>query len=51
MDNMIFLCDNCINAIKSRGEKVLVGDFHSVEEEITCEWCKEIEDVYECYFI
>ena len=45
---IMYLCEHCIEAIKSRGEKVLVGDFHSIDEEIECEWCEEIDDVYEC---
>lgn len=34
------LCPYCIEAIKSRGEKLLVGDY--CEEEKTCSWCDEV---------
>ena len=44
----MYLCKYCIEEIKSRGEKVLVGEIHSVDEEIKCMLCEEIDDVYEC---
>lgn len=59
-------CENCIDAILSRGEKVFVGESISVsdtdeyydanEEEqdnifFECEWCEsEAEEVFECMF-
>ena len=49
-DHML-LCEQCINAIKSRGEIVYVGseytDFEP-DEEVKCEWCDEVDTVYDC---
>lgn len=53
MEDKWILCKNCIDAIKSRGEKIFVGDvvngFDYEDEPTKCEWCDE-EDVelYEC---
>lgn len=55
----IRLCDHCVCAIRSRGEKVFVGD--SLEwnekyddmESVTCEWCNDEFDkseLSECHF-
>lgn len=49
------LCLNCINAIKSRGEKIFVGSIVDPDEyleengeTLRCEWCDEEDtDVYE----
>lgn len=59
----IRLCSYCIEAIRSRGEKVYVGekieremdidtDGHwLVDDELTCEWCEEENDeLYDCHF-
>ena len=37
------ICDTCIMAIKSRGEKIYVGDsvHDDNNESMTCEWCKD----------
>ena len=47
----MLLCEQCINAIKSRGEIVYVGseytDFEP-DEEVKCEWCDEVDTVYDC---
>lgn len=48
-----WLCRHCIDAIRSRGEVVFVGplamDIDEAEEtETCCEWCGEIDDLYEC---
>ena len=55
---MIYLCRNCIEAIRSRGEKLFVG--HEVDfteyadehgKEASCEWCEDNEaTLYECEF-
>lgn len=46
------LCDRCICAIKSRGEKLFVGDEVPFDEEddstFICEWCEEEATLYEC---
>lgn len=46
------LCRRCIDAIKSRGEIVYVGpQVFSVddgEEEEKCDWCEEVDDLYDC---
>ena len=49
------LCERCIEAIRSRGEKVFVGeivfdtsDLEYGEQERKCEWCEEVDDLYEC---
>ena len=53
MEGKWILCRNCIDAIKSRGEKIYVGDivngYDFKDEPTKCEWCNE-EDVelYEC---
>ena len=50
-----WLCQNCIDAIRSRGEPIYVGplvfsadDIEYGEEEQKCSWCDEIDDLYEC---
>lgn len=49
------LCKNCIEEIKSRGEIVYVGpqvfsidDVDYGEEEEKCDWCEEVDDLYDC---
>lgn len=47
------LCKNCIDAIRSRGEQIFVGDEVMMDEEdpktFTCEWCEEDGVIiYEC---
>ena len=50
----MLLCSHCIEELKSRGEVVYVNyDIaYTVEEseemDITCEWCNEYDDLYEC---
>lgn len=52
----IILCDGCIAAIRSRGEKILKGD--SIEwvyetPRKKCEWCEEYyetSELFEAYF-
>ena len=50
----IRLCECCIAAIRSRGEKVFVGEEIDQEDEdnlLTCEWCEdENDELYECHF-
>ena len=51
----ILLCEHCIAAIRSRGERVYDGGFfmdadEAEESGITCEWCDEVDDLYECTF-
>lgn len=54
----IILCEHCIAAIHSRGEKVYRFDslYYSeecTEETASCEWCKEELEkdfLYECSF-
>lgn len=49
------ICDRCISAIKSRGEKIFVGSIVDPDEyleengePLRCEWCGEEDvDVYE----
>ena len=50
----ICLCEYCIEAIRSRGEKLLVGDQYDLEYEVyadepqVCEWCgEEADELYE----
>lgn len=48
------ICDKCIMAIRSRGEKILVGDLiydydESEAENKPCEWCGEYGDIYETF--
>lgn len=52
---MIHLCPHCIDAIRSRGEKVFVGE--RIEDTDTdpypiCEWCEDYTTgiLYECHF-
>lgn len=46
------LCKRCIDAIKSRGEIVYVGPqvfiIDDDEEEEKCDWCEEVDDLYDC---
>ena len=43
------LCEHCIEAIRSHGEKVIVLDIVEDSEEMACEWCEEDgETLYEC---
>ena len=49
----MLLCSQCIEEIRSRGELVYVGNmkYDAVESEamdITCEWCDEADDLYDC---
>lgn len=52
---IIHLCERCISAIRSHGERVYVGDStywndDYVEDE-ACEWCEEVgEELYNCHF-
>ena len=57
MEGKICLCDNCIEAIKSRGELIFVGpEVDSYESETyydenaptKCKWCGEEDTLYEC---
>lgn len=42
-------CRCCIEAIKSRDEHIYVGTMvHSVDDGQECEWCNEVDDLYEC---
>lgn len=50
---MSLICKRCIDAIKSRGEEIWVGplrvDADEVEEEnVQCELCDEVDDLYDC---
>ena len=52
----IVLCEHCIMALKSHGEKVLKGDcIEFLDPTIdTCELCKldfDPSELYECYFL
>ena len=54
-DGKICLCSNCIDAIKSRGEKIFVGDsmYFELDNVGKCEWCEELfeaSDLYDCRF-
>jgi hypothetical protein len=42
------LCQYCISEFKSRGERVLVGEFHPYEENLKCDFCGEVDEVYDC---
>ena len=45
----IILCEHCIEAIRSHGEKVIIES--EADDANICEWCDEPEDdLYECYF-
>ena len=52
-DKTTILCKYCIDAIKSRAEKVFVGEqlsyFEDDETPVKCEWCEEYYgEMYEC---
>lgn len=52
--NRMCLCSYCIQAIKSHGEKLAVGDYlmdevESEEENTPCEFCGEFDELYECF--
>lgn len=40
------ICKQCLEAIRSHGEKPIICDEYSVSEEeaIICEWCEEITE-------
>lgn len=47
------LCQHCIDAIKSRGERLIVlGEYmdydESVESGTVCEWCGDNATLYDC---
>lgn len=47
-----YLCRHCLEAIRSRGEKVdaiPVDYFETDEETLTCTWCEEEYDISEMY--
>ena len=59
----IHLCEHCISAIKSRGEKVFVGPmlereldlndegYWYINDDLKCEWCEDNdEELYDCHF-
>lgn len=51
-DSKICLCSRCIDAIKSRGEKVYVGstmEFELDDDVAKCDWCNEEYDTDELY--
>lgn len=55
MEEKWCLCENCIDAIKSRGEPIWVGpqvfdvsDIEYGEPEQKCSWCGEVNDLYDC---
>lgn len=48
------LCQYCIDAIRSRGEKLFIGDcvvdgdYAEEDGDYACEFCGEYADLYEC---
>ena len=46
------LCKYCIQAIRSRGERLFVGAEVEFDEDdpktYTCQWCGEEDTIYEC---
>lgn len=46
--NKIYLCEHCIEAIRSHGEKVYEGDV--LPDMGICEWCDEEDILYDCEF-
>lgn len=53
-----YLCDRCIQAIRSRGEKMFVGEQVGLEYEVfadepqMCDWCgEEASELYEVIFV
>ena len=45
------LCQNCIDALASRGEKPYVGKMISQDDDepLKCDWCEEeVLELYEC---
>lgn len=47
-DRIMVLCDHCIAAIQSRGERLFVSnecESYETDEEKCCEWCEEPSDV------
>ena len=45
----MLLCDICIQAIRSRGEKIFVGNaVYADDDQIICDWCDEdFDELYE----
>lgn len=59
MKHDICICEYCIEAIRSRGEKVIKLESLYYDEkfdeidEVTCEWCEEETDkseIFKCIF-
>lgn len=50
----MLLCKHCIEAIESRGEKIIYDHCSYIEEDeaeemdLKCEWCYEIDTLYNC---
>ena len=47
----MLLCKQCIEAFKSRGVIVFVGNEYTdyePDEVVKCEWCEEEDTVYDC---
>lgn len=45
------ICDYCIQAIRSHGEEILVGDrVYSEEEDLKCDFCNEddFDELFNC---
>ena len=53
-DNIVYLCEHCIGAIHSRGEKIMVGEcVESDDDKVKCYWCEEYfdpDELKECLF-
>ena len=54
-DERVCLCQYCIDAIKSRGERVFVGGsmYFELDDVGKCEWCEEefeADELYDCRF-
>lgn len=52
----MLLCEHCVAAIKSRGEQMMVNPeyidmLEAEENDLKCEWCDDVTDLYEVIFL
>jgi hypothetical protein len=53
----MLLCKHCIEAIESRGEKIIYDHCSYIETEeaeemeLKCEWCYEVDTLYKCQIL
>ena len=46
--NTVKICEHCVEAIRSHGEKIIV--IQNLYEEGVCKWCEETDELVEAMF-